>query len=110
MTIRPKANASSTSDDEDEDADSATKKKFYTVIKTRLLIPGDGDPLEDAALVIENKLIAWVGAQSDLPKKFTDGEHRSFEMPYLMPGLWEVHSHFGGDGEDEQGGKLGCCF
>ncbi|ORY65956.1 amidohydrolase [Pseudomassariella vexata] len=79
---------------------AATKKTFYTIIKAGLLIPGDGEPLEDGALVIENKLIAWVGAQGDIPEKYTDANHRSFSVPFLMPGLWECHAHFAGIGEE----------
>ncbi|KAH6659917.1 amidohydrolase [Truncatella angustata] len=84
-----------------EDDANASKEKYYTIIKTNLLIPGDGEPLKDASLVIENKIIAWVGPQADLPKQYTAAPHRFFEMPYLMPGLWEVHSHFGGESADE---------
>lgn len=75
---------------------AATKKKSYTIIKADLLIPGDGEPFSDAALIIENKTIAWVGQQSDIPDKYTLAPHRSYSVPYLMPGLWDVHVHFGG--------------
>lgn len=75
---------------------TAMKKKSYTIIKADLLIPGDGEPFSDAALVIENKIIAWVGQQSDIPDKYTSAPHRSYSVPYLMPGLWDVHVHFGG--------------
>ncbi|KAI0177031.1 amidohydrolase [Pestalotiopsis sp. NC0098] len=94
---------SRSSGDSEEDADDilVTKKKFFTIIKAGLLIPGDGDPLEDAALVIERKIIAWVGPQAELPKLYRDAPHRLFELPYVMPGLWEVHSHFGGESPNE---------
>ncbi|KAL1867922.1 hypothetical protein Daus18300_006197 [Diaporthe australafricana] len=85
---------------------AATKKKSFIIIKTNLLIPGDGEPLSDAALVIENKLIAWVGQQPDIPNKYTSAPHRSYSVPYLMPGLWDVHTHFGGgnaEGDDGPG-------
>lgn len=75
-------------------------KSFYTIIKSDLLIPGDGPPVRNAALVIEDRLIAWVGTQADLPTKYTDARHRLLEMPYLMPGLWEAHSHFDGEGPE----------
>ncbi|KAI1471275.1 amidohydrolase [Daldinia caldariorum] len=80
---------------------SHEKKPVATIIATGLLIPGDGPPLKDAALVIENKLIAWVGPQSDLPPEYTDGSSRlskSYSVPYLMPGLWDCHAHFFGIG------------
>lgn len=85
---------------------AATKKKSFTIIKADLLIPGDGEPFSDAALVIENKIIAWVGQESDIPEKYTAAPHRSYSVPYLMPGLWDVHVHFGGGsftGEDGPG-------
>ncbi|EON96087.1 putative amidohydrolase protein [Phaeoacremonium minimum UCRPA7] len=80
-----------------------TKKKFFTIIKAGLLIPGDGEPFSDAALVVENKVIAWVGAEANLPQKYIDAPHRSFSVPYLMPGLWECHAHFAGDGPGNDG-------
>lgn len=73
----------------------------YTIITADLLIPGDGEPLENAALVIEGKLIAWVGAQSALPGKFADKARKSYSVPYLMPGLWDCHVHFGGESTAE---------
>lgn len=77
---------------------TATKKKFYTIIKADLLIPGDGEPTRNAALVIENKTITWVGPQPAIPDDYTSAPHRAFSVPYLMPGLWDVHVHFGGEG------------
>lgn len=77
---------------------SSSKKIIYTIIKTGLLIPGDGAPQKDSALVIEDKLIAWVGPTRDLPTKYTNtDQHRIFTTPFLMPGLWDVHAHFGGE-------------
>ncbi|KAJ0109738.1 amidohydrolase [Diaporthe amygdali] len=81
---------------QDAAAIASTKKKFYTIVKAGLLIPGDGEPFSDAALVIENKIIAWIGQQSDIPDKYSSSPHRSYSVPYLMPGLWDVHVHFGG--------------
>ncbi|KAJ4393455.1 Ochratoxinase [Gnomoniopsis smithogilvyi] len=72
------------------------KKQYYTIIKAGLLIPGADDPFENAALVISNRIIAWIGLQSDIPEKYTAASHRSYDVPYLMPGLWEVHAHFMG--------------
>lgn len=99
ITLRPK---NSDVQELTHDEVAATKKKYYTIIRTGLLIPGDGEPIENAALVVENKIIAWVGTQIELPKEFVDAPHREFEMPYLMPGLWEVHSHFGGESPDTE--------
>lgn len=72
------------------------KKCVFTIITTTLLIPGDGKPVPDAALVIDGRLIAWVGSKSDLPAKYSDSPHRAVSVPYLMPGLWDCHMHFAG--------------
>ncbi|KAJ0383744.1 hypothetical protein COL922a_009839 [Colletotrichum nupharicola] len=70
------------------------KKVIITVIKAGLLIPGDGEPVKDSALVIADKFITWIGPQSDIPSKYTGAPHRSYTVPYLMPGLWDCHAHF----------------
>ncbi|GKT80278.1 amidohydrolase [Colletotrichum tofieldiae] len=84
---------------------SPTKKITLIIIKTSLLIPGDGEPIKDAALVISSKVIAWIGSRSSLPSEYTDSPHRSYSVPYLMPGLWDCHAHFGGDSPNEDGGN-----
>ncbi|KAI3323857.1 amidohydrolase [Xylariaceae sp. AK1471] len=91
VAIRPKC------DEEASDTSVSSKKFLYTIIKTGLLIPGDGKPVKDAALVIENKLIAWVGHEGMLPLKYTCAAHRTFSIPFVMPGLWDVHAHFEGE-------------
>ncbi|KAI0436210.1 amidohydrolase [Xylaria telfairii] len=101
ITVHPKR---------DEAASASTKKTVYTIIKTKLLIPGDGKPVTNAALVIENKLIAWVGAEAHVPHKYTDGVHRTFTIPVVMPGLWDVHAHFGGEPADTSSGDQNAVF
>ncbi|KAK1675094.1 amidohydrolase [Colletotrichum godetiae] len=73
-----------------------SKKTTLTIITTSLLIPGNGEPIKDAALVISSKLIAWVGPQSSIPREYTESPHKSYSIPYLMPGLWDCHAHFNG--------------
>lgn len=97
IIVRPKRDEESIAKDGDSNADHAVKKTVYTVIKAGLLIPGDGEPVKSAVLVIENKLIAWVGSEHDVPSKYTDAAHRTFSIPFVMPGLWDVHTHFGGE-------------
>lgn len=82
------------------------KKKSYIIIKADILIPGDGEPFSNAALVIENKVIAWVGSQDDIPEKYSSAPHRAYAVPCVMPGLWDCHTHFDGaspTGEDGPG-------
>ncbi|KAI1375968.1 amidohydrolase [Hypoxylon crocopeplum] len=94
IAIRPKREDDSAS--ASNDAAAQARRRVFTIITTGLLIPGDGQPLKDAALVIEEKLIVWVGAQSDVPSEYADAPHKSYSAPYLMPGLWDCHVHFGG--------------
>ncbi|KAI1637237.1 amidohydrolase [Biscogniauxia mediterranea] len=103
ITIQPKLAGDSTTSTP-EDVDDSLKKLVYTILYADLLIPGDGTPIENAALVIENKVIAWVGAQPQVPSQYTDSPHRSYTIPYLMPGLWDCHAHFGGESQSGEGG------
>ncbi|KAI0884936.1 amidohydrolase [Annulohypoxylon maeteangense] len=74
----------------------------YTIITTDLLIPGSSPPIPSAALVISAKLIIWTGAQSGIPAEYTSAPHvKRYSVPYLMPGLWDCHVHFGGESESE---------
>lgn len=87
-------------------ANIVKKKKSYIIIKSDVLIPGDGEPFSNAALVIENKLIAWVGSQDDIPEEYSSCPHRAYSVSCLMPGLWDCHVHFAGDsptGDDGPG-------
>lgn len=61
------------------------------VLKADLLIPGQGDPLSNAAVVYDTKIILYVGKQADIPEcyKSLDATH----VPVLMPGLWDCHVH-----------------
>lgn len=83
------------------DDHAATNKPSYIIIRSGLLIPGDGEPVQNGALVIEGKVIVWVGQKGDVPGEYLDAKHRLYDVPYLMPGLWECHSHFGGAPTDE---------
>lgn len=64
------------------------------LIKANLLIPGQGEPLRDAALAYEGNKITWVGEQSCLPTSLEGLEAET--VPVLMPGLWDCHVHFYG--------------
>ncbi|KAK0614709.1 amidohydrolase [Immersiella caudata] len=84
----------------------SAKKKVYTIVRADLLIPGDGEPVPDGAIVIEGKIIAWVGKQHDLPEKYISA-FRDVKVPYLMPGLWDVHAHFMGESATEAANYVG---
>ncbi|CAN8098383.1 unnamed protein product [Discula destructiva] len=85
----------------------SVKKVNYIIIKTDLLIPGDGEPIPNAVLVVANKTIVFIGPQiAGIPQKYTAAPHRTYDVPYLMPGLWEAHAHFMGSsatGDDGEG-------
>ncbi|POR31543.1 Uncharacterized protein TPAR_08212 [Tolypocladium paradoxum] len=97
VAVRTRSSAPSRHDDDQDE--SAAKTTSYTIVTAELLIPGDGEPIKDAALVAEDKIIAWVGKEAELPDEYTRQPHKAHAVPYLMPGLWDVHIHFGGDSE-----------
>ncbi|OAQ92467.1 amidohydrolase [Purpureocillium lilacinum] len=78
----------------DTEASAAKERPRRTIITSSLLIPGDGEPLPDGALVVEGKTIIWVGDKADIPQEYTQSPHKSYHVPYMMPGLWDVHVHF----------------
>ncbi|KAI8634395.1 amidohydrolase [Xylariaceae sp. FL1651] len=104
ITVRPKRDGDGGSTREAGDAGPSSKKLVYTIIKAGLLIPGDGKPVKEGALVIENKVIVWVGPERQMPPKYTDAAHRTFSIPFVMPGLWDVHAHF--DGAPPEAGEV----
>lgn len=67
-------------------------------LRASLLIPGRGEPIKNGALVIDGPKIAWVGEQSAIPNKYQDIE--LYEVPVLMPGLWDCHTHFMGTDDE----------
>ncbi|KAK9441807.1 amidohydrolase [Metarhizium brunneum] len=97
---------------QDDDPEAGVKKAFYTIVTTKLLIPGDGEPIKDAALVVKNKIIDWVGRQADLPNEYTEKPHKLHNVPYLMPGLWDCHVHFAGSNDEREAeeGSTGLSF
>ena len=61
-------------------------------IEADLLIPGRGEPIEDATVVADRATIVYAGPRSGAPA--SDGA--TVEVPVAMPGLWECHAHFDG--------------
>jgi imidazolonepropionase-like amidohydrolase len=74
------------------------KQSAVTVfgIKSSLLIPGRGEPINDGAVVVEGDKIAWVGHVSSVPAKYKSVSFT--KVPVLMPGLWDCHIHIHGRG------------
>ena len=67
-----------------------------TRIDADLLIPGRGEPIEDASLVVKNGKIEYVGKRDHLPMPYE--ALTATKVPVLMPGMWDAHVHYmGGD-------------
>lgn len=67
-----------------------------TVIHASLLIPGRGDPISNAAVVIsakDNKIL-FSGPEADLPDTYAEAPN--IRVPTLLPGLWDCHVHLVG--------------
>ena len=58
------------------------------------LIPGDGEPVLDATVIIREGIIDWAGLANDAPA--TGDDIQTIHVPWLMPGLWDCHTHMTG--------------
>lgn len=64
-----------------------------TRIETDLLIPGRGEPIEGATVILDEDTITYAGPTGGAPNTpDADATH----VGVLMPGLWEAHAHFDG--------------
>ena len=63
-------------------------------IDTGLLIPGRGQPVVDACVIVDGETITYAGPQADAPDDRTDDD--CVRVPVLMPGMWDCHGHFMG--------------
>jgi len=69
------------------------------------LLP-DADParaIRDAALVVEQGRIAWLGAAAELPQQYRDLARHNANGAWITPGLVDCHTHlvYGGQRADE---------
>ncbi|MBP0633882.1 imidazolonepropionase [Cupriavidus sp. AcVe19-6a] len=69
------------------------------------LLP-DADParaIRDAALVVEQGRIAWLGAATELPQQYRDLARHNANGAWITPGLVDCHTHlvYGGQRADE---------
>src|SRR3977135_1333321 len=67
-------------------------KRLYTA---EWVLPVSSPPVRDAALVIEDDRIAFVGtiAEAESRAEFLDAERVDFGRAAILPGLVNVHSH-----------------
>jgi len=62
-------------------------------IEAAKLIPGRGEPIDNAVVIAENGRIVYAGSRQQAPPS----EHElSFQVATVMPGLWDAHCHFFG--------------
>ena len=59
-----------------------------------VLIPGRGEPVEHATVVVDAGAISYAGPSAGAPKVGADDSVT--EVNTVMPGLWDCHSHFVG--------------
>ena len=69
------------------------------------LLP-DGDPakaIRDAALVVQQGRIVWLGTQAELPQAYIALAHHDAGNAWITPGLVDCHTHlvYGGQRADE---------
>ena len=59
-------------------------------IEADLMIPGRGEPVPDAVVVLDGEMITYAGAASGAP--LTPAATLS-QVQTVMPGLWDAHTH-----------------
>eukprot|EP00873_Tetraselmis_striata_P001493 jgi/Tetstr1/421757/TSEL_012661.t1 len=70
-----------------------------TRIKALVLIPGRGPPINGPGVVlIKGGTIEYAGAQEDAPLPADGIKESVIEVEVVMPGLWDCHTHFFGQG------------
>src|SRR5256885_10944546 len=62
-------------------------------IEADVLIPGRGEPIRNAALIVDGPTIAYAGPIEGAPSA---AGAVVLNVPALMPGMWDVHGHFMG--------------
>lgn len=62
-------------------------------IEAETMIPGRGEPVRDAVVVIDGDIISYAGPAQTAPATPTASTVRT---PVVMPGLWDCHAHFMG--------------
>ncbi|EGU73516.1 hypothetical protein FOPG_13097 [Fusarium oxysporum f. sp. conglutinans race 2 54008] len=71
-------------------------KLSQVCIFAKRLIPGRSEPLHNVAVgvCVDTGKITYVGPQTQLPKVLESAPR--VQVGYLMPGLWDCHTHFAG--------------
>lgn len=61
-------------------------------IQAELLLPGRGNPVRNAVVIVDGTTISYAGPAADAPASTGD----EVRVPVVMPGLWDCHTHFSG--------------
>ena len=62
-----------------------------------LLIPGRGQPIHNACIIVKGSKITHVGPRSDVAAHYS--HLPTTHVKVLMPGMWDCHTHFFGEAE-----------
>jgi imidazolonepropionase-like amidohydrolase len=62
-------------------------------IEADLLIPGRGDPIRDATLLLDHDRIAYAGPAADAPPTERWPDATVTRAATVLPGLWDAHTH-----------------
>ena len=60
-------------------------------IEAQLLLPGDGEPVTDAVVVLDGPVISYAGPATGAPPTPGASVQRT---ETVMPGMWDCHGHF----------------
>ena len=79
-----------------EDHDEPSEKEDIVGIFASLVIPGKGESQKNQAVLSDRTSgrIVYIGAKSSIPHKYASVKLK--DVPVVMPGMWECHSHFMG--------------
>jgi imidazolonepropionase len=74
----------------------------------RRLLPSDLSIINNAAVVVENEFIKWVGESKELPSLYKDAPAVDLQGHVLTPEIVDSHTHlvFGGDRAQEYSDRL----
>ncbi len=62
-------------------------------IDARRMIPGRGEPIDDATVILEGRGIIYAGPSAEAPHT---PSFSAYTTDVVMPGMWETHAHFWG--------------
>lgn len=63
------------------------------LLKAKWVIPIEGQPIEDGAVLVSGSKIKEVGTSKELEKKYPKEQVEDFGLSALLPGLVDLHTH-----------------